>query len=95
MRIYNNTSDEVLYTITAESGNSRGTIDPGETVEEPSYDNENDITVSFSNNDGGPFRVTIPKTRPGMAVTLGLFFNSRATRWNLGRGTCRQEFDNW
>lgn len=74
MRICNNTSNEALYTITAESGDSSGTINPGETVEEPSYDNENDITVSFSNNDGGPFRVVIPKTRPGMAVTVGLFF---------------------
>ena len=74
MQLYNNTSNEVLYTISAGSSDSCGTIDPGQTASEPSYDNTQNVSVFFSNNSGGPFSVTIPNTGEGMSVTVGIYF---------------------
>ncbi len=74
MKIWNNTSNEILYTITAGQSDSCGTIDAGQTADEPAYDNTQDVTVYFSNNAGGPFDVTIPNSGEGMTVTVGILF---------------------
>jgi hypothetical protein len=74
MQLFNNTSNEALYTISAGSSDSCGTIDPGETAEEPNYDNTQNVSVYFSNNNGGPFSITIPNSGEGMTVTVGIYF---------------------
>jgi hypothetical protein len=74
MKIWNNTSNEILYTISTEQSDSCGTIDPGQTADEPAYDDTQNVTVYFSNNAGGPFDVTIPNSGEGMTVTVGIFF---------------------
>jgi len=74
MKLYNNTSDEALYTISTSASDSCGTIDPGQTADEPTYDNTSGVTVYFSNNSGGPFNLTIPETNEGMTVTVGIYF---------------------
>ena len=74
MRLYNNTQNEALYTISAGQSDSCGTIDPGKTAED-AYNNTQNVTVYFSNNDNSyPFSVTIPNTGTGMAVTVGIYF---------------------
>ena len=75
MLLYNNTQNEVLYTISAGQSDSCGTINPGDTASEPTYDNMQNVTVYFSNNDNSyPFDITIPSTGEGMAVTVGIYF---------------------
>jgi hypothetical protein len=74
MLIYNNTSNELLYTISTGQSDSCGTIEPNQSVDEPAYDNTPNVTVYCSNNNGGPFDVTIPNTGEGMAVTVGIYF---------------------
>ena len=74
MKLYNNTSNEALYTISAGGSDSCGTIDPGQTADEDAYNNTQNVSVFFSNNSGGPFSITIPSTGEGMAVTVGIYF---------------------
>ncbi len=74
MKLFNNTSNEALYIITTEPQSEEGTLKPGEGVELPQYDNQKAVEVKFKNAGEGPFKLTIPKTRPGMAVTVGIFF---------------------
>jgi hypothetical protein len=75
MKLYNNTQNEILYTISAGQSDSCGTISPGDTADEDAYNNTNNVTVYFSNNDNSyPFSVTIPNTGEGMAVTVGIYF---------------------
>lgn len=74
MKLYNNTSNEVLYTVSTDSSDSCGTIDPGQTADEDAYNNTQNVSVFFSNNSGGAFSVTIPSTGEGMAVTVGIYF---------------------
>jgi hypothetical protein len=74
MQLLNNTSNEVLYTISAGTSDSCGTIDPGQTAEEPSYDGTQNVSVFFSNNNGGPFTITIPESGEGKVVTVGIYF---------------------
>jgi hypothetical protein len=74
MKLYNNTSDEVMYTISTSSSDSWGNIDPGQTADEPDYDNTSGVSVYFSNNSGEPFSITIPETNEGMSVTVGIYF---------------------
>lgn len=74
MLLYNNTQNEVLYTISAGQSDSCGTINSGDTASEPAYDNTQNVTVAFSNNDGGNLNITIPSTGEGMTVTVGIYF---------------------
>jgi len=74
MKLFNNTPNEALYTIAGGGSDSCGTIDPGQTADEDTYNNMQNVQVFFSNNSGGPFSVTIPNTGTGMAVTVGIYF---------------------
>ena len=74
MQLYNNTSNEVEYTISTSSEANCGTITAGGTAEEPSFDNTNGVTVAFSTSNEAPFSVTIPETNEGMVVTVGIYF---------------------
>ncbi len=74
MKLFNNTSDEVMYTISSSTSDNCGNIDPGQTADEPFFDNMTGVTVGFSTNSGDPFKVIIPETTTGMTVTVGLYF---------------------
>ena len=74
MRLLNNTSNEALFIIIAEVGSEQATLKPGAHVELPQYDNQDKVEVKFRKAGNGPFHIKIPQTRPGMAVTVGLFF---------------------
>ncbi len=74
MKLYNNTPNEALYTISCSTSDNCGTIDPGQTADEPYFDKQNNVVVDFSRNGGGPFDITIPETNTGMAVTIGIYF---------------------
>ena len=74
MKLFNNTPNEALYTISAGSSDSCGTIDPGQTIDDDNYNDMQNVQVFFSNNSGGPFSITIPSTGEGMAVTVGIYF---------------------
>jgi len=79
MRLYNNTPDAVFFGI--ESGNSGdcGTIDAGATSDWPSYNNMENVNVSFaalpfsSAPEITPFKITIPESGTGMSVTIGIY----------------------
>jgi hypothetical protein len=73
MTLYNDTPIQVFYSITGSSSADCGTIDPGQKADWPSYDNQNNVGVAFEPNSGSGFSVTIPKSKPGMAVTIGIF----------------------
>ncbi len=77
MKLFNNTPVEVQLTITCASSADCGTIDAGDTSDWPYYDNQENVTVSFSVNSSSPtpepFRITIPETGTGMAVTIGIY----------------------
>jgi hypothetical protein len=79
MKLYNNTPGEVYYDITSPGLGDCGTIDPGATTDLPSYDNQDDVTVSFlampqsTPPDITPFQITIPESGTGMAVTIGIY----------------------
>jgi len=74
MKLFNNTSDEVQYTVSTSSSDSCGNIDPGQTADEPTYDNTPGVSVYFSTISGDAFAVTIPQTNEGMTVTVGIYF---------------------
>jgi len=74
MKLFNNTSDAVMYTISTSTSDSCGNIDPGGTADEPTYDNTNNVIVDFSTNSGNPFQITIPESNEGTVVTLGIYF---------------------
>ena len=77
MQLYNNTPNQLFYSIGDASSADCGTIDAGQTAALPYYDNQQNVNVSFQVNHGGsnptPFSVTIPSSGTGMAVTLGLY----------------------
>jgi len=74
MKLYNNTPVSVEYTISSSTSDNCGNIDPGQTADEPYFDNMQGVTVDFSPNSGGPFNITIPETNTGMTVTVGIYF---------------------
>jgi hypothetical protein len=77
MQLYNNTPNQLFYSIGDASSADCGTIDQGETADLPYYDNQQNVNVAFQVSGGGanavPFSVTIPSSGTGMAVTLGLY----------------------
>ena len=77
MKIYNNTPNQAEYFISSATGSECGSIDPSQTLEFPQWDNQDNVTVSFialpSQPEGSPFTVTIPESKTGMAVTMGLY----------------------
>jgi hypothetical protein len=73
MTLYNNTPIQVFYSITSGGSGDCGTIDPGQTADLPSYDNQSNVGVAFEPNSGTGFSVTIPESGTGKAVTIGIF----------------------
>jgi hypothetical protein len=79
MKLVNNTPVEVMLTISCASSVDCGTIDPAGTSDWPYYDNQENVTVAFAALPASqppeitPFKITIPETGTGMAVTIGIY----------------------
>jgi hypothetical protein len=75
MKVFNNTSDEVEYMMTSLNLEHNGTVEAGQTADEPDFDNQQSVTASFYNASGGSaFNIIIPDSNEGMTVTVGLYF---------------------
>ncbi|MDX6383449.1 MAG: hypothetical protein QOK48_1022 [Blastocatellia bacterium] len=74
MKLYNNTQDQVIYTISDNTSDNCGVINAGDTADEPSFDNTQGVTVAFSNNVGGQLNIFIAEPQQGMTVTVGIYF---------------------
>ena len=79
MKLVNNTPGQIQFSITSPGHGDCGTIDAGGTSDWPKYDNQANVRVSFAAMPFSkapqitPFKITIPDTVTGMAVTIGLF----------------------
>jgi hypothetical protein len=79
MTLYNNTPGEVFFGIESASSGDCGTIESGGTSDWPAYDNQDNVKVTFAATpvstppDVTPFKVTIPESGTGMAVTIGIY----------------------
>ena len=79
MKVYNNTPDEVFYSISSPSSGDCGTIEACGTSDWPGYDNQQNVRVGFTAMPSSqppeitPFKITIPNSGEGMAVTIGLY----------------------
>jgi hypothetical protein len=79
MKILNNTPNEVMLTISSANSDDCGTIAPGGSSDWPYYDNQENVFVAFSAMPVSqppqttPFKITIPSTGTGMAVTIGIY----------------------
>ena len=75
MNVFNNTSDELQYLITSSTLESNGTVEPGQIADEPDLDNLQAVTATFNNASGSTaFNITIPESKEGMTVTVGIYF---------------------
>jgi hypothetical protein len=75
MNIYNNTNDELQYLITNSTLEHDGTAEPGQTADEPDFDNQQGVTATFNNAAGSTaFSILIPESKEGMTVTVGIYF---------------------
>ena len=75
MKVFNNTSDELQYFITSSTLEHDGTVQPGQTANEPDFDNQQGVTANFSNGSGSTaFNIIIPESKEGMTVTVGIYF---------------------
>jgi hypothetical protein len=76
MKLLNNTPDKVGYWVSFQGGGDCGSLDPGQSVDVAGWD-KRDLDVEFTSSPDleqvATFSMTIPKTKPGMAVTIGLF----------------------
>jgi hypothetical protein len=77
MQLYNNTPNQLFYSIGDGTAADCGTIDAGQTTSLPYYDNQQNVSVSFQVNASGPnptpYSITIPTSGTGMSVTLGFY----------------------
>lgn len=77
MLLYNNTPQELFYSIGAANAADCGTINAGDTADLPYYDNQTNVSVAFvvqtSNPNPAPYVIDIPSTGTGKAVTLGFY----------------------
>lgn len=79
MKLFNNTPGQVFFSITSPGHGDCGEIDPGGTSDWPKYDNQGSVRVSFAAMPFSkppqitPYKITIPKPRTDMVVTIGLF----------------------
>jgi ABC-type molybdate transport system substrate-binding protein len=77
MQLYNNTPNQLFYSIGDASSADCGTIDAGQTAALPYYDNQQNVSVAFQVNGSSPnpipYSVTIPSSGTGMSVTLGFY----------------------
>ena len=75
MNVFNNTSDELQYLITSSTLEHDGTVEPGQTADEPDFDNLQGVTATFNNAAGSTaFNILIPESKEGMTVTVGVYF---------------------
>lgn len=79
MKIYNNTQNDIYYDTKVPSGGGDcGTIQAQQT-EEIGSDETDNLSLHFTalptEPEGGvtPFSVTIPQSKTGMTVTIGLY----------------------
>ncbi len=78
MKVFNNTPVDVFYGIESASSGDCGNLTAGDTADWPGYDNQDNVTVTFSAlpmstpPEITPFKITIPETGSGMAVTIGI-----------------------
>jgi hypothetical protein len=79
MKLVNNTPGQIQFTITSPGHGDCGTIDPGGASDWPKYDNQENVRVSFAAMPFSkapqitPYKITIPDTGDGVAVTIRLF----------------------
>ena len=79
MTLYNNTPMEAAYNVTFGNAGDCGTIPAGQSVTNPSWDNQAALQVVFGSMEGNPpsggnpFWITVPQTGTGTAVTIGLY----------------------
>jgi hypothetical protein len=79
MKLVNNTPIQVMLTIACGNSADCGTIDPGGSSDWPYYDNQQNVLVAFAALPSSqppeitPFKITIPDTGTGMAVTIGIY----------------------
>jgi hypothetical protein len=79
MKLVNNTPVPVFLTISCSSSVDCGQIDPGDSSDWPYYDNQENVLVAFEALPSSqppeitPFKITIPETGTGMAVTIGIY----------------------
>jgi hypothetical protein len=79
MKLFNNTPNNANYDISYANDAECGTIAAGKTIDLPGLDNQKNVQISFYCADKAPpgetapFSMTIPNSRTGMAVTIGLF----------------------
>ena len=78
MRIFNNTQNDVSYWISNPADTDCGTIKARSSVDLPNWNKKDKVNVKFfalppePNNLVTPYTLTIPLTKPGMAVTIAL-----------------------
>jgi hypothetical protein len=79
MKVYNNTPNQIFFSISSPGAGDCGTIDSGDTSDWPSYDNQENVRVGFAAMPSSqppeitPFKITIPDSGEGMVVTIGLY----------------------
>ncbi|MGZ8846195.1 MAG: hypothetical protein ACXW3C_07000 [Pyrinomonadaceae bacterium] len=79
MNLYNNTPDELYYSIVSPGSGDCGSIQSQDTTGLSSYDNLETVNVTFSALPAStppevtPFAITIPDTGTGMTVTIGIY----------------------
>jgi hypothetical protein len=75
MNVFNDTNDEVVYMLTSSDLEHSGTVEAGQTAEEPDFDNQEGVTATFySTSPEGTFSIEIPESKDGMTVTIGIYF---------------------
>lgn len=79
MNLFNNTPDELYYSIASPGMGDCGSIESQGTTGLSSYDNSDNVTVTFSVLPAStppevtPFKITIPQSGTGMTVTIGIY----------------------
>jgi len=76
MKLLNKTQQKVGYWVSFAGGGDCGSLEVGQSVDVAGWD-KRDLKVEFTASPDtehvATFSITIPKTKPGMAVTIGLF----------------------
>ncbi len=79
MKLFNNTPNGAYYDISYGNDAECGSLKPGQTLDLPSLNNQQNVKVAFTAigkappGETCPFSVSIPQTGTGMAVTIGIF----------------------
>jgi hypothetical protein len=81
MKLFNNTPNDAHWSVSSASGGLNcGEIAANDTLDLPQWDNQQNVRVAFfalgkaaPPSETAPFSVTIPQSKAGMAVTIGLY----------------------